>query len=315
MKCWPALVFGLTASAPQISKPADTDKIFFDYRQVMIPMRDGVHLQTVILEPKGAKAPLPILLNRTPYGVPSEDVYAKGIPRSPHAGKAITVLQNLRGRFKSEGKFVMQRPPCRSTDTKCVDETTDAWDTVDWLIHHVPNNNGRVGIGGVSYAAWTAVMAPLNPHPAVKAIAEEASPADMFLGDDFHHNGAFRLSYGFEYAALLETTATENYHFPFDRADTYEWYLNLGSLRNADGRYFHGKIPTWQDFVEHPDYDDFWKRQTVLSHIHDVKVRILHVAGWWDQEDFYGPQKIYAAMEKFDNKHWNYFVAGPWKAA
>ncbi|MBV8896775.1 MAG: CocE/NonD family hydrolase [Acidobacteriaceae bacterium] len=312
MKTWAAIVLSLATFAYQVPKQAEADKIYFNYQEVMIPMRDGMHLQTVIMTPKQAARPLPIVLRRTPYGVPPKELADKGLPATAGMGKIIGVFQNLRGRFKSEGKFVMQRPPHAAGDAKGVDETTDAWDTVDWLIHNVPNNNGRVGLQGTSYDAWTAVMASLNPHPAVKAVIEQASPADMFLGDDFHHNGAFRLSYGFEYSAELETSATENYSFPFDRADTYEWYLNLGPLRNADERYFHGKIPTWRDFVEHPNNDAFWKRQTVISYINAVKVPILHVAGWWDQEDFYGPQKIYAAMEKFDTKHWNYFVAGPW---
>ena len=134
----------------------------------------------------------------------------------------------------------------------------------------------------------------------------------MFLGDDFHHNGAFRLSYGLEYAALLETSKEENTHFEFDRADTYQWYLNLGPLFNADERYFHGKIPTWNDFVNHPNYDQFWRKQAFAPYIGTPKVPNLNVAGWWDQEDFYGPVKIYELFEKNDPDHLNYLVAGPW---
>jgi len=267
----------------------------------------------VILTPKDAKEPLPILLRRTPYGVPDAASTGQGVPAAAaFYGKYIGVIQNLRGRFKSEGKFVMQRPPHDPRDTKGIDETTDAWDTVDWLIKNVPGNNGKAGIHGTSYDGWTAVMAALNPHPAVKAVIEQASPADMFLGDDFHHNGAFRLSYGFEYSALLETKAEENFHFLFDRADTYEWYLQLGPLKNAETRHFHGRIPTWTDFVQHPNFDEFWQRQTVIKYLKAVQVPILHTAGWWDQEDFYGPQKIYARLEASDAKRQNYFVAGPW---
>jgi predicted acyl esterase len=133
-------------------------------------------------------------------------------------------------------------------------------------------NRGRAAFTGTSYDGWTAVMAALDPHPAVKAIVEQASPADMFLGDDFHHNGAFRLSYGFEYSAELETSSTENYSFQFDRADTFEWYLGLGPLSNVDERHFHGKIPTWEDFVHHPNYDEFWKRQAFARYLTAVKV-------------------------------------------
>jgi putative CocE/NonD family hydrolase len=290
------------------------DRIYFDFREEMVPMRDGVRLQTVIFAPRGVTEPLPLLLERTPYGVPPATALEKGIPAadSSTGRRYIRVIQNLRGRFKSEGKFVMQRPPHDPAESKGVDETTDAWDTIDWLVKNVPHNNGKAGIHGTSYSGWTTVMAALDPHPAVKAMIEQASPSDMFLGDDFHHNGAFRLSYGFEYSALLETAAEENYHFKFDRADTYDWYLELGSLKNAQTRHFHGKIPTWTDFVQHPNYDEFWKRQTVIKYMNEVKIPILHTAGWWDQEDFYGPQKIYAKLEARDEKKWNYFVAGPW---
>lgn len=185
-------------------------------------------------------------------------------------------------------------------------------DTVDWLVKHIPNNNGRAGMAGTSYDGWTTVMAALDPHPALKAAIEQASPADQFLGDDFHHNGAFRLSYGFEYSAMLETSSTENYHFAFDRADTYDWYLGLGALANAEERYFHGRIPTWQDFTQHPNYDAYWQRLAFAPYLNAVKIPIVHVAGWWDQEDFYGPQKIYQTLEPHDTAHRNYFVAGPW---
>jgi len=285
-----------------------------DFQEVMIPMRDGARLQTVILSPKNPKTPLPFLIDRTPYGVPTRESAARGMAATQRAlyENYYVVRQNIRGRFRSEGKFVMQRPPHPPDDAKGIDETTDAWDTVDWLIRNIPNNNGRAGFTGTSYDGWTAVMAALDPHPAVKAVVEQASPADMFLGDDFHHNGAFRLSYGFEYSAELETSATENYSFKFDRADTFDWYLGLGPLSNVDERYFHGKIPTWEDFVHHPNYDEFWKRQAFARYLTAVKVPILHVAGWWDQEDFYGPQTIYAYMEAHDSAKRNFFVAGPW---
>jgi len=292
-------------------------RIAVNFQEVMIPMRDGVRLQTVILspkEPKGPKGPLPFLIQRTPYGVPAKEAADRGMPailRDRYENYYV-VTQNIRGRFKSEGTFVMGRPPHDPKDPHSVDETTDAWDTVDWLIKNIPNNNGRAGIAGTSYDGWTAVMAALDPHPALKAAIEQASPADQFLGDDFHHNGAFRLSYGFEYAALLETTAQENYHFQFDRGDTYDWYLGLGPLSNADEKYFHGKLPTWENFTHHPNYDAFWQRLAFAPYLNAVKVPIIHVAGWWDQEDFYGPQTIYAGLEPHDTGHRNYFVAGPW---
>jgi uncharacterized protein len=134
----------------------------------------------------------------------------------------------------------------------------------------------------------------------------------MFLGDDFHHNGAFRLSYGFEYAALLETAKEANTNFKFDKFDTYEWYLDLGPLSNANARYFHGSLPTWNDFVSHPNYDPFWTKQVFATYLRKTTVPNLNVAGWWDQEDFYGPMKVYELLEKNDAQHLNYVVAGPW---
>src|SRR3954447_6448849 len=254
--CAAVLSLCLSFANGQSPPPKPEESISIDYREAMVPMRDGVKLQAVILTPKGITEPLPILYERGPYGVPPKAAFDKPVPASSASGrKYIRVVQNIRGRFKSEGAFVMQRPPHDSTDPKGVDETTDAWDTVAWLVKEVPGHNGKVGIRGQSYNGWTAVMAALDPHPAVKAILEEASPADMFLGDDFHHNGAFRLTYGFEYAALLESAKEANTHWTFDKYDTYEWYLDLGPLSNANAKYFHGRIPTWNDFVAHPSYD------------------------------------------------------------
>ena len=152
---------------------------------------------------------------------------------------------------------------------------------------------------GISYPGWLTVMALLEPHPALKAASPQAPPADMFLGDDFHHNGAFRLSYGFEYSAMMETSK-ENTIFTFDHRDTFEWYLRLGPLPNANSRYLKGKIPTWNDFVAHPSYDEFWRKQAAAPYLGRARVPTLNVAGWWDQEDFYGPLKVYETFEKSD---------------
>ena len=199
----------------------------------------------------------------------------------------------LRGPSSCSGRRARQATP------SALDEGTDTYDTIEWMLKNVPRNNGRVGMLGVSYDGWTTIMGALEPHPALKAISPQASPADMWLGDDFHHNGAFRLSYGFEYAAMMESSKDVQ-QFAFDRYDTFDWYLSLGPLSNVNAMHLHGKIPTWNDYVAHPDYDEFWKRQTMIPHIRDVKVPTLNVAGWWDQEDFYGPIRIYDALEQSD---------------
>jgi putative CocE/NonD family hydrolase len=223
----------------------------------------------------------------------------------------IFAFQDIRGKFKSEGQFVMLRNPRGPGNKTDIDEGTDTYDTIDWMLKNVPNNNGRVGMTGTSYPGWLVMMAVIDPHPALKAVTENATPADMFLGDDFHHNGAFRLSYGFEYAYALESSNTVT-PFKFDQDDAYKWYLNLGALSNANAKYFHGKLPTWENFVDHPNYDQFWQQQALISQIKKTRVPIMHVAGWWDQEDFYGPIKAYEILEKTDTNRMNYLVVGPW---
>jgi hypothetical protein len=286
----------------------------FDKIEVVISARDGVKLHTEIYSPKNANEALPIIFERTPYGLSDDEKgfsrklgrYAEMIPDG-----YIFVFQDIRGRYGSEGKFVMQRPVRDPKDPKAIDEGTDTYDTIDWLVKNVPHNNGRVGLLGISYGGWLTVMGMLEPHPALKAVSEQASPADMFLGDDFHHNGAFRLSYGYEYSTMMETDKT-NFSFQFDRFDTYDWYLRLGALSNANKKYVHGALPTWNDFVTHPNYDAFWKQQAMPFILTRPKVPNLNVAGWWDQEDSYGPMKIYEILEKEDPDHLNYLVAGPW---
>ena len=278
----------------------------------MIPMRDGVRLHTKIFTPKNQAGPLPIIMKRTPYGIEGSAgnfvSYLKALADEGY----IFVFQDLRGKFGSEGTFVMQRPPRGPGNPSPLDEGTDTYDTIEWLLKNVPRNNGRVGMLGISYDGWTTIMGALEPHPALKAISPQASPADMWLGDDFHHNGAFRLSYGFEYAAMMES-GKDVQQFEFDSYDTFGWYLKLGPLSNVNAKYLHGKIPTWNDFVAHPDYDEFWKRQTMIPQIQSVKVPTLSVAGWWDQEDFYGPIRIYEALEQHDTARLNYLVVGPWR--
>src|SRR5260370_27192383 len=212
----------------------------FNRMEVQIPTRGGVKLYTDIYIRKKSREPLPFLITRTPYGS-TDDKGRNGL--LPHSYKDfvtegyIFVFQDIRGRYKSGGQFVMFRPPRDKSDSKAIDESTDTYDSIAWLLEHIPNNNGRAGVLGISYGGWLTVMAMLDPHPALKAVSPQASPADMFLGDDFHHNGAFRLSYGFEYVALMETSKA-NTNFKFDRHDTFEWYLTLGPLTNVNAKYF-----------------------------------------------------------------------------
>jgi putative CocE/NonD family hydrolase len=299
------------AAASAQAQQSGADPVF-KLEEVMVPVRDGVHLQTVILTPVNQKGPLPILFRRTPYGVP--DKAPTEIPptlKELAQDGYIFVIQNLRGRFKSEGVFNISSEVDLS-DSTATSETTDAYDSIEWLVHHVPNNNGRVGIFGVSYDGLTAAMTLLKPHPSLKAISEQASPADEWMNDDDHHYGALRESYAFEYAVLEQADKFKNTNFSFDTYDTYSWYLALGPLSNIDARYLHGTIPHWNDLVAHPDYDEFWKKDAWVRQLHASTVPNLNVAGFWDQEDPWGPWQIFRHAAEHDPDHTNFMVAGPW---
>lgn len=301
-----------TAAGGRIPRTATPAKPAFQWKEVMVPMRDGIRLQTVILTPAGQKNALPILLQRTPYGVPE-----KAWPTPPANYKELAqdgyifVFQNLRGRFKSEGTFQLSSW-VDLKDPKATNETTDAYDTIDWLVKNVPRNNGRVGIFGVSYLGLTAGMTLLHPHPALKAVSEQASPVDQWMNDDMHRYGALRLSYGMEYSVMEQADKNKNTHFGFDTYDTYEWYRKLGPDANVNANYLHGTVPFWNDIVEHPNYDDFWKREAWVRQLHSSPVANLNVAGFWDQEDPWGPWKIFRNSEENDPEAQNFMVAGPW---
>ena len=284
----------------------------FTFEEVMIPMRDGVKLQTVILAPRDQKEALPILFRRTPYGVPgaAPQQIPENFKEFAQDGY-ILVIQNLRGRFKSEGVFKLTSQ-VDLTDPKSTNETTDAYDSIDWLIKHVPRNNGKVGMYGVSYDGLTSALALLKPHPALKAISEQASPVDQWMNDDDHRYGALRESYSFEYAVLEQADKNKNTNFMFDVYDTYSWYLELGPLSNINTKYLHGSIPYWNDTVAHPDYDEFWKSEAWVRQLHSTPVPLLNVAGFWDQEDPWGPWQIFRHAAENEMGNANLMVAGPW---
>ncbi|HZR24217.1 MAG TPA: CocE/NonD family hydrolase [Vicinamibacterales bacterium] len=282
------------------------------YRRVMIPMRDGVKLETVIIRPPDVSGPLPILFRRTPYGVPANANMLQSAALKDFVKDGyIFVVQNLRGRFGSEGTFGLTSQ-ANLKDPKATSETTDAYDSIDWLVKNVPNNNGKIGIYGVSYDGLTAAMTLLQPHPALKAVSEQASPVDQWMNDDMHRFGALRESYAFEYSVYEQADKNANTHFAFETYDSYSWYLNLGPLSNVNGKYLFGKIPFWNSIVEHPDYDDFWKSEAWVNQLHSASVPNLNVAGFWDQEDPWGPWQIYKHSEESDPNHVNLMVAGPW---
>jgi hypothetical protein len=306
-----AILLSLSAFSVQASVKPDTDK--YRKQDVMIPMRDGIKLHAVIFTPKNQAEKLPFLMLRTPYGIdrypsPERMTYVRDMAEDGY----IFVFEDIRGRYKSEGKYAMSRMSRDKKDSKAIDESSDTYDTIDWLLKNVPNNNGKVGEYGISYDGWTSIIAASDPHPAMVAVSEQATPSDMFLNDDLHHNGAFRLSYAFEYAFMEEISKTDSL-FQFGNYDTYNWYLKLGPLSNINAKYIHGKLPSWNSYIDHPNYDDFWKRQSLPYRLDSPRVAIQHVSGWWDQEDMVGPQSAYQALEKQDRHNRNFIVMGPWR--
>src|SRR5215831_4351915 len=295
---------------------SQTDTIIsYKLTTVMIPMRDGVKLFTSILTPVNVKQPVPILIQRTPYGatLPSNFNPVRVAYLSSMAAEGyIFVLQDIRGKYKSEGTMQIHEPLIHTTEKNAVDESTDTWDTVDWLIKNTENNNGKAGIFGISYPGWLALVGAVDPHPALKAASEQACMGDLFFGDDFHHNGAFRLSYGMEYSYEVEYDKTTDSNFPFPQFDLFDWYIKLGSLKNVNEKYFHDKVPTWNNFVQHPSYDSFWQKNSPLNYVQYPQVPMMHVGGYFDQEDITGPQLMYDHMETKDSFNRNYIVLGPW---
>ncbi|MDB4912440.1 MAG: X-Pro dipeptidyl-peptidase, partial [Gemmatimonadetes bacterium] len=303
-----AIVFGMALQSAAAQSPV------FTLEEVMIPMRDGARLQTAVMRQVGRSEPLPILLRRTPYGVPQSSPTSMPAAQKELAEDGyIWVVQNLRGRFKSEGTFLLSsQVDLTNASPKNVNETTDAYDTIDWLVKNIPNNNGKVGIYGVSYDGLTAGMTLLKPHPSLKAISEQASPADQWMNDDNHRFGALRESYAFEYAVYEQADKFKNTHFDFDIYDGYEWYLKLGPVSNINAKYLHGSIPAWNEIVDHPDYDIHNKREAWYTQITGSTVPNLNVAGFWDQEDPWGPWQIFHRAARNDPDHTNLMVAGPW---
>jgi putative CocE/NonD family hydrolase len=292
----------------------------YERREEMIPARDGVKLHVVILTPTDIAGPLPILIQRTPYGVDatSEKSFFAQRPELARAGY-IYVGADIRGRFKSEGEFVMMRPLADHGDPKAVDESTDAYDTIAWLLKNVPNNNGRVGVIGTSYPGFLTMMAGIDPHPAVKAISPQAPMIDTWMGDDFFHNGAFRQTYGYDYALDLEVSKeSTEVDYGKDAAgkprDGYDYFLERGSLQeDIKQSGVKKELPTWKAFIDHPAYDNYWRARGVEHHLTKVTVPTLTVGGYYDQEDMYGPQEEYASLEPHDADHNNFLVLGPWR--
>jgi putative CocE/NonD family hydrolase len=315
------LIFVVIASSILLSQGKYNAKAHYDKAEYMVAMRDGVKLYTQVYTPKEKTQKYPIILFRTPYSV---RYYGPKQFRRVFFNEAYTqegfifVYQDVRGKFKSEGEFIVMKP--HKTIKKGpddVDESSDTYDTIEWLLENIPNHNGRVGQMGISYPGWQTVMGMVDAHPALKASSPQASPSDMWIGDDFHHNGAFRLMYTFGWLSNNARTRpgqTEqsSARFNYGTPDGYRFFLELGPVSNVDKIYFHNQVPTWNEYMEHGDYDEYWKEQDVLQYLNDIKHPILNVAGWFDAEDFYGPMSIYYTIETKNPDNKSILVVGPW---
>src|SRR6267142_1780460 len=315
------------ATGSEQSALADYIKANYTKREVQIPMRDGVKLFTSIYEPRDTSQKYPILLSRTPYTVapygPDKFKPLLG-PNELFAREGyIFVYQDVRGRWMSEGEYEDVRPYIPHKTGTQIDETSDTYDTVDWLVKNIPNNNGRVGAYGISYPGFYTSMAGIDGHPAVKAISPQAPVSDWFHGDDMHHNGALFLAQNDNFFAFfvqprpvpLEPSPTAIKLFPWGTQDGYRFYLRMGGLANSGDLYqkeLGTRVKFWDELMAHPNYDQFWKERNILPNLKNIKAAVMTVGGLYDDEDLYGALNTYQAIERQNPGIFNVLVMGPW---
>ncbi len=296
-------------------------KAHYTKKEVYIPMRDGVRLFTSIYLPKDTTRSYPILMQRTPYSVGpyGENKYKRHLGPSHLFEEEgfIFVYQDVRGRFMSEGKYKNMRPYIPDKKPDQVDETTDTYDTIDWLVKNLAHNNGRVGVWGISYPGFYTSMSVIDAHPALKAASPQAPIANWFIGDDVHHNGAFALTLAFDFFSVFGVPRPHpvnhwNKSIVKMPPDGYRFFLEMGALPNANEKYFHRKIAFWDSIMAHSSYDAFWKARNILPHFKHVTPAVLVVGGWFDAEDLYGTLNTYKAIEKQSPGTFNELVMGPW---
>lgn len=292
-------------------------------REYKIPMRDGVKLFTAVYIPKDSVEKYPILLLRTPYSLNpyGEDKYRSTLGPSMHFAreKYIFVYQDVRGRFMSEGIFKNMRPHIdKKISITDIDESSDTYDSVDWLLENVKNHNGKVGMWGISYPGFYTAAGIIDNHPALVAASPQAPIADWFW-DDFHHHGAFFLPHCFNFFYVfgkerLDLTTEWGNRFDHGTPDGYRFFLEeLGPLSNINKKYYKDSIAFWNEAVKHPNYDNFWQNMNILPHLRNINTAVLTVGGWYDAEDLYGPLKIYQEIEKNNPNISNSLVMGPWR--
>jgi hypothetical protein len=326
-------VFAQTSSPSPTATPTPAPNPQREYitanytkREVLIPMRDGVKLFTSIYEPKDKSVKYPILMNRTPYTVAPYGDTIKNVlgPNQLYAKEGyIFVYQDVRGRWMSEGQFEDVRPDIDNKTSKDIDESTDTYDTIDWLVKNVENNNGRAGIYGISYPGFYASSGSIDSHPALKACSPQAPIGDWFRGDDMHHNGALFLAQNYAFFSSFgqprpTPTSTGDYLKQWkgrQTSDGYNLFLDLGGLKETADAYEKGlgiRIKFWDDMMAHPNYDQFWKDRNILPKLKNIKCATMVVGGWYDNEDLFGALNTYQAIERQNPGIFNVLVVGPW---
>ena len=313
----------LTILAQPTAAPARTVRETHAKVEHMVPMRDGTRLHTAVYAPRTCPAGgVPILLQRTPYGVNpyGADAFPASLGPSSEFSREpwIVVYQDVRGRYLSEGEWEEVRPYRPGKQGKEWDESSDAWDTIDWLVTHVPCNNGRVGMWGISYPGFYALAALVDAHPALKAVSPQGPVTDYYLGDDSYHNGAFLLAHNFSFYVDFPPRGPHparpqpGRDFEYGTADGYRFYLQAGSLAEMSRRYGLDRNPYWMQNHEHTTYDQFWKARSIWRHFANVTPAVLVVGGWYDAEDLAGPLRAYRALREQSPSTTTHLAMGPW---
>ena len=308
--------------APSPPPPALDVRATYTKYEHMVPMRDGVRLFTQVYVPKDQSQAYPVLLNRTPYSVApyGADVYRTSLGPSDQLARDgyIFVYQDVRGRVMSEGEFVNMRPhnPAKRGPAD-IDESTDTWDTIDWIVEHVPNNNGRVGMWGISYPGFYAAAGMIDAHPALKAVSPQAPIADWFAGDDFHHNGALFLPHAFNFFVAFGQPRAPGApaflpRFDHGTPDGYRFFLDLGAMPNAETRHMKGQVAFWTEMMQHEKYDAFWQARNIRPHLRNIAPAVMTVGGWFDAENLFGALNVYRFTEQQSPGARNSIVMGPW---
>jgi putative CocE/NonD family hydrolase len=294
----------------------------YDKQEVMVPMRDGVRLFTSIYTPKDKSKPSGVIFTRTPYSCapygPSAYRPRLGASQDYMKENFIFVFQDVRGRYMSEGNFADIRPQNpNKRGPKDIDESTDTYDSIEWLVKNVPNNNGRVGLIGISYPGFYAAVGAVDSHPALKCSSPQAPVSEWFMGDDFHHNGAFFLLDCFNfYNGFGRPRPVPSKSYPpgyrHNSQDAYKFFLDIGPIRNIDEKIFKGDVKFWTELMQHPNYDPWWQSRSLPNHMKNVKCAVMTVGGWFDAEDLYGALHIYKGTERLNPGIENGIVMGPW---